>query len=199
MTKGPSPDEQAFLAAIKANPRDDTPKLVFADWLDEHDQSAKAAKWRLAVERHRLRKSASTERVIPAEPFALDWPAVEMPSGRFTLGMIFRVGGSKDVDSYVANLLGAEMTYFESCLYACFGKQAMPLVSEDSLWHESQRESPPRTLNQYLQERRRELLDAYLDSKLVTGRMQAVEFANEIVATAQATAREIIGDRSRPR
>mgnify|MGYP001071086375 CR=1 FL=1 len=30
-----SADEDAFLAAIRSNPADDTPRLVYADWLDE--------------------------------------------------------------------------------------------------------------------------------------------------------------------
>src|SRR5262245_47849809 len=35
--------EQAFLDAIRADPDDDTPRLVFADWLDEHgDADARA-------------------------------------------------------------------------------------------------------------------------------------------------------------
>jgi uncharacterized protein (TIGR02996 family) len=31
------PEELALLAAIHAEPRDDMPRLVYADWLDEHD------------------------------------------------------------------------------------------------------------------------------------------------------------------
>jgi uncharacterized protein (TIGR02996 family) len=31
------PDEDGFLEAIKANPEDDLPRLVYADWLDERD------------------------------------------------------------------------------------------------------------------------------------------------------------------
>jgi uncharacterized protein (TIGR02996 family) len=34
-------DRDALLAAICANPDDDTPRLVFADWLDEHEPDAK--------------------------------------------------------------------------------------------------------------------------------------------------------------
>src|SRR5215218_387211 len=30
-------DRLAFLRAIREHPDDDTPRLVFADWLDEHD------------------------------------------------------------------------------------------------------------------------------------------------------------------
>jgi len=42
-------DEQAFHAAIAAAPLDDAPKLVFADWLDEHGRGREAAAWRLAA------------------------------------------------------------------------------------------------------------------------------------------------------
>jgi uncharacterized protein (TIGR02996 family) len=30
------PDEQGFLTAIREAPDDDTPRLVYADWLDDH-------------------------------------------------------------------------------------------------------------------------------------------------------------------
>jgi uncharacterized protein (TIGR02996 family) len=29
--------EDAFLQSIREHPEDDTPRLIFADWLDEHD------------------------------------------------------------------------------------------------------------------------------------------------------------------
>ncbi|HUR52907.1 MAG TPA: TIGR02996 domain-containing protein [Gemmataceae bacterium] len=35
--------ESAFLAAICTNPSDDTPRLVFADWLEDHGQPVRAA------------------------------------------------------------------------------------------------------------------------------------------------------------
>ena len=35
--------EAAFLAAIRNDPADDTPRLVFADWLEEHGQPVRAA------------------------------------------------------------------------------------------------------------------------------------------------------------
>jgi uncharacterized protein (TIGR02996 family) len=37
-------DEQALLAAIYAHPLDDAPRLVYADWLDEHGGKANAAR-----------------------------------------------------------------------------------------------------------------------------------------------------------
>lgn len=35
-------DELALIRAIVAHPDDDTPRLIYADWLDEHDQGARA-------------------------------------------------------------------------------------------------------------------------------------------------------------
>src|SRR5437660_872780 len=41
--------EEALLQAIHDNPGDDTPRLVLADWLDEHDQPQRAELLRLQV------------------------------------------------------------------------------------------------------------------------------------------------------
>lgn len=43
-------EEAAFLEALKANPADDTARLVFADWLDEYGEPAKAAYLRAVVD-----------------------------------------------------------------------------------------------------------------------------------------------------
>lgn len=43
-------DEAAFLETLKVNPADDTARLVYADWLDEHDQPQKASYLRLVVD-----------------------------------------------------------------------------------------------------------------------------------------------------
>jgi uncharacterized protein (TIGR02996 family) len=43
-------EEAAFLSALKANPADDTARLVYADWLDDHDQPHKAEYLRAVVE-----------------------------------------------------------------------------------------------------------------------------------------------------
>ncbi len=48
-----SADRDALLAAVRANPDDDTPRLVLADWLDEHGEPAFAAFIRLEIERDR--------------------------------------------------------------------------------------------------------------------------------------------------
>jgi len=47
-------ESEAFLAAICANPADDLPRLVYADWLDEHDQSNYAEFIRMQCEMARV-------------------------------------------------------------------------------------------------------------------------------------------------
>ena len=47
-------DREAFLSAILAHPDDDLPRLVFADWLDEHGDPARAEFIRLQCELARL-------------------------------------------------------------------------------------------------------------------------------------------------
>jgi len=44
-------EREAFLHAIAANPADDTVRLAFADWLDEHDESGRAEFIRLQINR----------------------------------------------------------------------------------------------------------------------------------------------------
>jgi uncharacterized protein (TIGR02996 family) len=63
-------EEAALLAAIKAShPDDDTCRLVYADWLDEHDRGGHAAATRLAVELRR------TTPVDENDPDAAAWRA----------------------------------------------------------------------------------------------------------------------------
>lgn len=50
-----STDAAAFLAAIRAHPADDVARLVFADWLEEHGQEARAEFIRVQVELASLR------------------------------------------------------------------------------------------------------------------------------------------------
>jgi uncharacterized protein (TIGR02996 family) len=47
-------DRAALLAAICANPDEDTPRLVYADWLEENGQAKRAAVIRKQIEDHRL-------------------------------------------------------------------------------------------------------------------------------------------------
>lgn len=43
-------DEQALLRAVLADPADDTPRLVYADWLQDHDQAERAEFIRVQLE-----------------------------------------------------------------------------------------------------------------------------------------------------
>jgi uncharacterized protein (TIGR02996 family) len=42
----PRPEVLAFLEDIKEHPDDDTPRLVLADWLEDHGDPDRANKWR---------------------------------------------------------------------------------------------------------------------------------------------------------
>ncbi len=43
------PDRESFVAAIAAAPEDDLPRLVFADYLDEHGEPERAEFIRLQI------------------------------------------------------------------------------------------------------------------------------------------------------
>jgi uncharacterized protein (TIGR02996 family) len=45
-----TPELRALLKACRANPLDDTPRLVLADWLDEHDDHDRALFIRIQCE-----------------------------------------------------------------------------------------------------------------------------------------------------
>jgi uncharacterized protein (TIGR02996 family) len=49
-------ENQAFLDAIIASPEDDTPRLVYADWLDEHGNPDRAEFIRVQIQRSRTSK-----------------------------------------------------------------------------------------------------------------------------------------------
>jgi uncharacterized protein (TIGR02996 family) len=50
-------DEDALLAAIAEHPDEDTPRLVYADWLQEHDQPIRAEFIRLQIEIERKQET----------------------------------------------------------------------------------------------------------------------------------------------
>lgn len=53
-----SDDERALLASVTAHPADDTARLVYADWLDEHGNSVRAAFIRVQIEAERLHQDS---------------------------------------------------------------------------------------------------------------------------------------------
>src|SRR5205809_7746330 len=54
-------DEDALLSAIAAHPGEDTPRLAYADWLDEHDRHVRAEFIRVQVEIKTLEDLPSAE------------------------------------------------------------------------------------------------------------------------------------------
>lgn len=58
------PDEHAFHARIAANPDDNTARLVYADWLDEHDQPERAEYIRGCI---RMYEISPTGRPVPRD------------------------------------------------------------------------------------------------------------------------------------
>ncbi|MEO2090389.1 MAG: TIGR02996 domain-containing protein [Gemmataceae bacterium] len=70
------PDRESFVAAIATAPEDDLPRLVFADWLDEHGEPDRAEFIRTQIEAERTtdadRKAALERRA--ADLFAEHWP-----------------------------------------------------------------------------------------------------------------------------
>src|SRR5689334_15276110 len=59
-------DHASFLAAIREAPEDDTPRLVYADWLDDQGDAARAEFIRIQCERARLHEGE-------ARDFELRW------------------------------------------------------------------------------------------------------------------------------
>jgi len=76
-TRPPEPDApyppgwEPFLAAIKAEMFDDTPRLVFADWLQENGDEPRAEFIRLQCRRHPLRYDHPEAKELEARGEAL--------------------------------------------------------------------------------------------------------------------------------
>jgi uncharacterized protein (TIGR02996 family) len=75
-----------FLRAIAAEPDADAPRLVFADWLEEHGEAERAELIRLQVERARLEEGDARQAPLARREQELlaargdDWLA-ELPEG----------------------------------------------------------------------------------------------------------------------
>jgi uncharacterized protein (TIGR02996 family) len=64
-------ERRAFLAAIVAAPDDDTPRLVFADWLDEHGEHDRAEYIRLECQSARLEDDDPQRAIVDKRSAAL--------------------------------------------------------------------------------------------------------------------------------
>src|SRR5687768_3217999 len=65
-------DEPALLQAIREAPDDDAPRLVYADWLDEHGRPERAEFVRVCVELIRARQAAAARGRDPGLAARLD-------------------------------------------------------------------------------------------------------------------------------
>ncbi len=82
-------DRAALLAAICAHPDEDTPRLVYADYLDEHGDPKRAARIRDQIALHRRAATDDARRVVnnllntkyESEIDRVDWAAVEADFG----------------------------------------------------------------------------------------------------------------------
>jgi uncharacterized protein (TIGR02996 family) len=116
--------EEAFLAALRANPADDTARLVYADWLDDRDESAKAEYLRLTdalihAPDDRTQLTDQTRRIVElGETLPEEWRSAA--AGRFDL--VFQSLGSTAhcvaAIKAVRELTGAGLAEMKAFLYA---------------------------------------------------------------------------------
>jgi uncharacterized protein (TIGR02996 family) len=95
-------EHDAFLRAIRDNPEDDTPRLVFADWLQEHDEEERAQFIRLQCELATLDPRTSKAEELRERIWRLQnkhepaWvgfePLWDLVSVRFHRGFVHAVG-----------------------------------------------------------------------------------------------------------
>jgi uncharacterized protein (TIGR02996 family) len=101
--------EEAFLADIVEHPEDDAPRLVYADWLDEHGRPERAEFIRAQVELARAGEDdPGRDRLVERERQLLDahgtaWRA-ELP-GWARKGCVFRRGFVEQVTATVAQFV----------------------------------------------------------------------------------------------
>src|SRR5262245_6221461 len=123
-------EEDAILAAIYANPDDDTPRLVFADWLDEHDQPERAefirvqvdlaarSRWGDGQERNRERENEllSAHRAAwAAELGALDLEKFDVQFERGFPGVLFCIGANATELTLLQRVPDLRMLVLERC------------------------------------------------------------------------------------
>jgi uncharacterized protein (TIGR02996 family) len=65
------PLDAAFLEDIRAHPEDDTPRLIYADWLEDHDQPERAEFIRLQCERECLPDDDERQEMLPEREWQL--------------------------------------------------------------------------------------------------------------------------------
>jgi uncharacterized protein (TIGR02996 family) len=82
-------DRAAFIAAIAANPDDDLPRRIFADWLDENGDPARAEFIRLQCAAARGKAAAHARAAVLEAAHRTEWLG---PLVRIAYGCVFRRG-----------------------------------------------------------------------------------------------------------
>lgn len=197
-------DEQALLAAITVHPDDDTPRLVYADWLDEHGYPERAEQVRLEVEDRLLaRVPPAVDGTVPH----IDWLKVPLPSDSFILGECrrqrpewFDSASAHDGEflERFDDLLCKEKTFFACCILGAFGEETFTrrvgvVIPEIEIAWRDNLIDHDRSLRDFIVERRHELIESYVLSGFVGGRHQAAYFARSIQAGARDLADEQLG------
>ena len=73
----PPPGHEPFLAAVCAAPADDTPRLVYADWLDDHDHPDRAEFIRVQIRLDRAKSPDARDKTRARDlEFAQLWALV---------------------------------------------------------------------------------------------------------------------------
>ena len=72
-------DREGMLAKIRANPEDDAPRLVFADWLEEHGEADLAAFIRLEIERDHFPYGDARWKQLHSQTIALRKQCMSIP------------------------------------------------------------------------------------------------------------------------
>jgi uncharacterized protein (TIGR02996 family) len=91
-------DREALLSAIYDQPDEDTPRLMYADWLDEHGHPERAEFIRLQCERARIGELLPGERELELQKQHPEWQLpmkqkiVESPIGEMITPLFFRRG-----------------------------------------------------------------------------------------------------------
>lgn len=75
-----TPEQLQFLAAIRAQPADDLPRLVYADFLEETGDEARAHFIRVGCEWHRSRCLMKPDRFPDHWPAATGWTTCSSPT-----------------------------------------------------------------------------------------------------------------------
>jgi uncharacterized protein (TIGR02996 family) len=134
-------DERALLKAIIAHPDEDTPRLVFADWLQEHDQPERAEYIRLSIRRANLRYTDPGYQTASQKIAAALLPLIDRWDTQWARQFAARFPKASNVEFVLRRGFIEEIW----CSPAFFLKNAERLLNEAPIRSLMPRASTPRT------------------------------------------------------